>query len=128
MTDLAGYLEELTVDDSDKSFVVPPKRAYEVISGTGRITTTATVGNRTNRLELLDPAGNLILGVSGSASVAASQTDAAFGDISAAAASDITVVPVLVPPGGSIRYYDDAAIDAAADDLEVRIMVRVYHA
>lgn len=127
MTDQAAYLTDVAVGN-DKVFTVPAARSFEVVSGSARITTTATVGNRTPpRLEIRDENGTVIFTVDGTASVAASQTDAAFGVVSTAAAAELTVIPVLAPPGGSIRYYDPADIDAA-DTLEVRLMALVRSA
>jgi hypothetical protein len=128
MTATAACILDSASNDSDKSFTVPDNRAYQVLSAAGRISTTATVGNRTPRIEFRDEDDNVIFGVTGSTTVAASQTDAAFGEATEAAASDLTIVPVLVPPGGSIRYYDSNAVDATGDDLVVRIQALVYKA
>jgi len=128
MTNQAATIFDDALNDSDKSFTVPPNRAYQVFSAVARITTTATVGNRTPRIEFRDEDDNVIFGVTGSTTVAASQTDVAFGEATEAAASDLTIVPVLIPPGGSVRYYDNAAVDATGDDLVVRIQAKVYRA
>lgn len=127
MTDRATYLIDVAVGN-DKVFTVPGSRSFEVVSGSARITTTATVGNRTPpRLEIRDENDTVIFTVDGTATVAASQTDAAFGVVSTAAAAELTVIPVLAPPGGSVRYYDPANIDAL-DTLEVRLMALVRFA
>ncbi len=97
MTHNAGYLVDTAVGN-DKVITVPDNRSYELVSGSARITTTATVGNRTPpRLELRDENNTVIFTVDGTASVAASQTNAAFGVVSTAAAAELTIIPVLVP-------------------------------
>jgi hypothetical protein len=127
MTDKATYLVDVAVGN-DKIFTVPDGRTFEVVSGSARITTTADVGSRTPpRLELRDENDTVIFTVDGTASVAASQTDAAFGVVSTAAAAEMTIIPILVPPGGSIRFYDAAAIEAT-DTLEVRLVALVRSA
>jgi len=128
VTDKTAHIVDVSLDDSDKTITVPGNRSWELVSGTVTITTTVTAGNRTPRIEFLDEAANVIFTVDGTQSVPASQTDAAFGDISIAAASDPTIVPILLPPGGAVRYYDFAAIAATADDMEVRLSFLVRNA
>lgn len=129
MTDRTAYQTDATVGNS-KTFTVPDQRSYELVSGNATITTTADVGNRTPpRLEIRNAAaGPVIFTVDGTASVAASQTDAAFGLWTPDASAEMTIISgLVVPPGGTFTVFDAANI-AATDTLTVHMMFLVRYA
>jgi hypothetical protein len=129
MSHQAGYVTNVAVGN-DKTIVVPDNRSYELISGNATITTTASVGNRTPpRLEIRNENGGpVVFTVDGTASVAASQTDAAFGLMTRDAGAEMTILEGLaVPPGGEFRFFDPADIDVL-DTLVVNMMFLVRRA
>lgn len=124
-------LTDLTSNDSDKTFTVPNNTIYEVILAHVVYTSTATAGNRQLLFAILDENSDLILDIHAGATQAASNThhysflkgifrEASFID-------DAIQVPLptglILKPGWKIRIYDGDAVDAAADDMTVKIVV-----
>ncbi|MFQ5741985.1 MAG: hypothetical protein ACE5HV_00170 [Acidobacteriota bacterium] len=119
------------LNDSDKTFTVPANTTWEILSLWAELTTTATVGNRQVALEIQDAAGDIIAQVRHGVTQAASLTrnylfapDVA--DLTAFRDADYlsSAMPRLILPESSIiRVFDKAAVDAAADDLVLQMMV-----
>lgn len=122
---------DVVVDLSDKSFVVPAGRRYRLYYGQITLISTAVVGNRQMALEVQDDSANVIFRSLAGAVQAASLTreyhfapnpvrEAAFvnGQIMVP-----TPPELILLPGWTLRFYDTAAIDAAADDMTVAALV-----
>lgn len=122
---------DATVNDSDKTWTVPDDTTWELRWAHAVLVSTATVGSRRLRLVVTD--GNDVeqLDIHAGATQAASLTrhylmgqgvyrETSFVDteIHVPIAHDL-----ILHPGWKLRFYDDAAIDAAADDLTVSFQV-----
>ncbi len=118
-------------NDSDKSFVVPAGRRYLIHYGQVTLVTTITAGARQVALEVQDDLANIVFRSLAGATQAVSLTreyhfapnpvrEAAFinGQIM------VPIPPTLILlPGWTLRIYDTAAIDAAADDMTVSLLI-----
>jgi len=137
------WVRDATANDSDKTFTVPAGKVWADVSIVATLATTATVGNRTFQIVIASPLGH-ILTASGSALVAATQVGllAMFPGVSYSAGANIRPESGLAPnisnlftgivtplsAGSTIRIWDQAAIDAAADDLVVSLGYIEYDA
>lgn len=118
-------------DDSDKTFTVPAGKMWDVRSIYAKLVTTATVGNRQLDIVFADASANIIGKYQSAAAVAASLTREWLFAPGNPAENGFTNAwmlrpmssNVMLPAGYTIRVYDSAAVDAAADDLTVRIIV-----
>jgi len=122
---------DATADDSDKTFTVPANKLWKVKWILARFVTTATVGNRGLEVQIGD--GTNIIGYIGNGGVqaASTTTNSMFynGAPNTATGSNRTIgtpPDMLLPAGYTIRIWDTAAIDAAADDLTVAICVEEF--
>jgi len=119
-------------NDSDKSLTVGAGTEEQVLWIWVELTTTATVGDRQLVVELQDDAADVIgqwrVGQVQAASLtryyclAPSNADhLAFRD------TDYLMTPfppsVILPAAYVVRVYDNNAVDAAADDMVVQLMV-----
>lgn len=118
-------------NDSDVTFTVGAGLEWHVLSIYVALVTTATVGNRQLEIRYLDSSDNIIHVVSAGATQAASLTrqysagqgmpaGTTFvnGNISLPLPANL-----VLPPGYKVRVFDAAAIDPAADDMVVRMIV-----
>lgn len=125
MTQLAQF--ENTADDSDKTFTVPTGKEWIMEWIHIILITTATAGNRQIVIEVKDESAQLMYDLHAGAVQAASLTrhymalpgiyrETAFVDGQIQMALPQKMV---LKPGWTIRMYDSAAVDAAADDMTV---------
>ena len=123
---------DVTADDSDKTFTVPAGKSWVLQSVYVRLVTMATVGNRQMEVKLTDGSNNELLTIRAGAVQAASLTrfynfGPDFGDLTAFRDTDSLTSPfpvgLTLPTGFKVRVFDKAAIAAAADDMDVRILV-----
>lgn len=118
-------------NDSDYIIAVPTAQTYKLMSVWVELTTTATVGNREMAVEIQDAAADVLAQIRAGALQAASLTrQYLFGqglpDLTAFRSTDFLMTPlppIILPAGYQIRVYDRAAIDAAADDMVVQILL-----
>jgi len=122
-----------TVDDSDKTFTVPASTEWEILSIWVELTSTATVGNRQLCIAIRDDSDDVILQVRAGAVQAASLTRyytfaPGVTELTAFRDTDYlsTAFPagLVLPAGYDVRIYDKTAVDAAADDMVVQVMVK----
>jgi hypothetical protein len=124
-----NFVRDATLNDSDKTLTVPKGKMWDMKGIWIFLTTTATVGNRLLSIRLA-PNGVNYINVLQLGALAASLTESGMlsfqGVTDDYAVSSTTmaqgIFPCLLPAGAAIRIFDAAAIDAAADDLEV-----LYH-
>lgn len=117
-------------NDSDKSITVPAGKVWKVLYAYASLVTTATVGNRQVQMDVQDDSAN-VLGQSSALNVqTASGTEYYHWRSSRnTATEDVATehwmpLPVeYLPAGYVMRIYDSAAVDAAADDLTIRMLV-----
>lgn len=122
---------EVTDNDSDKTFTVPTGKSWRILSVHVRLVTTATVGNRQIEVRLTDDSNNNIGHAPAGAVQAASLTRhytfaPGLADLTGFRDTDKLTTPlpdVVLPAGYKVRIFDTAAVDAAADDMHVRMLV-----
>lgn len=125
------HILEEALNDSDKSFVVPTGNRYLFHYGQITLISTATAGNRQMALEITDDSAKLVFrSLAGAVQVASLTREYHFApnvDREAAFVNGQIMVPVppklIMLPGWTMRFYDTAAIDAAADDMTVSVLV-----
>ncbi len=122
---------DVTANDSDKTFTIPVSTQWQPMAILVDLVTTATVGNRQVTVLITNAADLAIASIKAGVVQAASLTrrytfglgladQVAFVDTSCLT----TPLPVLVLPAGyKLRVYDSAAVAAAADDMEVQMLV-----
>jgi hypothetical protein len=112
-------------------FTVPAATEWTVQWIWVELTTTAVVGNRQLEIQILDDAADTIAQVRVGAVQAASLTRyymlaPHITELTAFRDTDYlsTIMPEwILPAGYQIQVYDNAAVDAAADDMIVQCMV-----
>ena len=122
--------EDVTLNDSDKSFTVPAGETWELMTVWAQLASTVTVGNRRVAVEAQDAASGVLSRLLAGVTQAASLTQrynfgVGLADQGTLRSDELTVpLPRLVLAAGeTLRVYDLAAVDAAADDLLVRATV-----
>lgn len=123
-----GFVEDVAEDDSDKIVTVPDGERWELLGVYANLTTTATVGDRQVEIQIATAIGVLIRLVFGevqAASVSDKLYAAALGlTTEAHVAGEMIFVRlpyVQLVAGDTVRVFDSAAVDAAADDLIVQV-------
>ena len=127
MTQIAVFDD--AANDSDKSYVVPAGRQWFVDWIHIILTTTATVGNRQIGIQVLDESSNIMYDLHAGAVVAESLTRhiMALPGVPRETAFVAAQLQMGLPrrmqllPGWTLRVYDNAAVDAAADDMVVSL-------
>lgn len=125
-------LSDVTADDSDKTFTVPAGWEYQILWVYVSITSTATAGNRNMAVAVLSALGAQIFEVRAGVTQAASLTynysfAPSLADLTTV--RDTTFVMCPLPPTliltqlQQLRVYDQNAIAAAADDMNVYVQV-----
>lgn len=110
-----GYIKQITSTDGTET--VPAGESWEVLNARGVITTTATVGNRTFTLRVLNGSA-VAYAASATSNLAASQTNAVR--------ETTLTISFWAAAGSEVRFTDTAAIDAANDTLSIVFTVRVF--
>ena len=130
------WQRDVVANDSDKTFTCPVDKLWSLFLVEGCIATTATVGNRIMTVIISDATG-AIWSTPNSGNIAASsngqvitgaqipvgttatrRTDGVAG-LAAVQINHPLPSPFYMTAGQTIRVYDAAAIDAAADDMSV---------
>ena len=121
---------DTALNDSDKTFTVPAGNLWRLQILQAKLTTTATVGNRQLRLRIGDGSNILWTRNFGATQAASLQRGYyAAWDLPDDVAFDgdgnirLQMAQWILPTGFTVQLYDSAAIDAAADDLEYRLLV-----
>lgn len=128
---MPGHLrivEDTALNDSDKTITLDTTDLNRIQAIQVNLITTATVGNRNLEI-IVDDGTNELFRATAQAVQAASLTRdyswAPDGQDDAAFINDalrIRIPNVWLPSGSRVRVFDFAAIDAAADDMVVRIL------
>lgn len=122
---------DAALNDSDKTFTVPAGRAWGLQAVHVTLISTATVGNRQVDILITDESDNTIYKYQAGAVQTATLTrvyvfapghsqDTSFtnGVMLRQIASNI-----VLPAGYKVRVLDSTAVDAAADDMTVRLLL-----
>jgi len=117
-------------NDSDKTFTVPAGKQWKLLYGFLTLITTATAGNRQIQFRALDEIGNLIYAQNAVNVQVASTTEfyslGQFGDVAESSATIHSLpIPVnlILNENQAIQIIETAAVDAAADDMRVRLII-----
>lgn len=119
-------------NDSDKSFTVPADTEWDIQNIWIEYASTGTAGNRILMVEIQDDAADVILRITAGAVQAASITRYY---VFAPNVSDLTsfrntsyltnpLPKLILPAGYVIHIYDSAAVDAAADDMVIQMLLK----
>lgn len=122
---------EETANDSDKKLTVPADTEWIIESIWIELTTSATANDRQLVIEIQDTADDVVfqwrIGIVQAASLARYYALAPhLPNMTAFIDTDYLTSPfprMPLPAGYDIRIYDNNAVDAAADDMVVQIMV-----
>lgn len=123
---------DVTADDSDKTFVVPANKTWEVLSLMVDFESSADSGSRQVEVEFTTDEDVLLYLIVAAVTQAASLQYIymlAQGVVDDAALFDtnkiVHLLPsgLLLPAGFKVRVRDSAAIAATADDMLVRMLV-----
>src|SRR3990167_6130679 len=135
-SDHAGHLRvvsDVALNDSDKTLTVTAGRVWYVLYIYAKLIASATVGNRLMSLIVADAAAVELYRNAAAAVQGASATEyyAWLPQIATPAETVATFhhLPLpftYLPAGYTLRVYDNAAIDAAADDLTLSMLVVEY--
>jgi len=126
----AALTIEKTANDSDKSFTVPANREWQILRIFVKFASTATVGNRQIAISVISAAADVIGRYIASVVQAASLTryyQFAPGSADLLGFRDTDMLNInmgvgeILSAGQILRVWDNKAIDAAADDMEVYI-------
>ncbi len=123
--------EDVVINDSDKSFVVPNGEEWEVLYVQAQLITTSDAGTRQMVLEILGAGAELLGRYSAGATQGISLTERynwgpSLTDQATPISLELTVsMPsnLRLGPGFTLTVKDIAAIQPAADDMEVRFAV-----
>lgn len=129
------YFSDETLNDSDKSFTVPASAEWQILTIWVEFTSTGTAGNRQLVIETQDASADVTgqpirAGVTQAASLTYYyQFGPALADLTALRDTDWLMSPIpptlILPTGHVLRVYDNNAVDAAADDMQVHIYAAV---
>lgn len=119
-------------NDSDKTFTVPANKVWKVAGIMIVYVSTATAGNRQLAVEFADDSANVIfrmrLGTTQAASLTRYyQLGIGLPDLTSFRDTDFLYCPlpsdIVLPEDYTIRVYDKAAVDAAADDMSIYMSI-----
>lgn len=119
------------LNDTDKVFTVPANVTWEILCIWVELITTATVGNRQMDVVFRDAApddiGQARAGAVQAASLTRKYTFAPHAaDLTSFRDTDFLMTPlprIILPATFSVRVVEGAAVDAAADDMDVQMLV-----
>lgn len=139
------WIADRTANDSDKTYTVSTGKVVDVRRIYGEISCSASAGNRILGIQIGDGT-NPVSGVLKTSAIAANQKGnvmafdsgyqtvatgqyAPLLDLSTGSANTYLMLGTMwLPAGYTIRIWDTAAIDAAADDLVTIIQLVEYDA
>jgi hypothetical protein len=122
---------DAALNDSDKTLTVPAGKQWRVKSIYAKLISTGTGGNRQMDI-LFTTAADVVIGkvVAGAVQAASLTREYTFAPECPQETTFTTGVmlralpaDLVLPAGYKIRVYDSAAIDAAADDLDIEVLV-----
>lgn len=124
-----GITQDLTANDSDKTFTVPADHLWIINWIAVNYTSTVTAGNRDVVCNILDASANLVGRlISGGVLLANAQRFILWGggmpdqsDASQEGQTHAIPQTFILPAGFQLRIFDLLAVDAAADDMLITI-------
>lgn len=127
----ASLVSSETSNDSDVTMTVPASTEYQLLTIWVELVTTATVGDRQIEIQFTDASDDVIAQVQAGIVQAASLTRNYLfalnvADLTAFRDTSFLTTPLpcmVLPAGYKIRVYDNNAVDAAADDMVIQMVV-----
>jgi len=129
-------VEDETINDSDKTHVVPAGHGHKIRSILVEYTTSGDAGNRVLWCEILDALGDVIWHERSLPTIAATLTRfyvfqpeviwAQAGTFDTGGCIRLPFPNILLRAGWQVRIYDSAAIAVGADDMIIHMLVRDY--
>jgi len=126
-------LEDLTADDSDKTFTVPASIEYQILWIWVELTSDATVGDRQLEIEVQNSGADVIAewaraGIVQAASLTRNYLFApAISDLGTFRDTDYLTTPIpsggFLQAGDILRVFDNNVVAVAADDMIVHIKI-----
>lgn len=125
-------VSDTTTNDSDKTITVTAAEQWHILSVYVKLATSADVGNRQLVLQLQNSAGTVVDEMRAGAVQAASATyyyafHPGGANMTTVIDSDFLTTHIpptwILAPGDKIRLFDNNAVAAAADDMEIRLRV-----
>lgn len=117
-------------DDSDKTFIVPAGKIWEIKNVYVSLTTTATVGNRLLALRVMKADDTIVMDIRAGLVQAASLAYRYIFGVGvphtttvAQLGAYIPIPTLILPAGYKIRILDVTAVAVAADDMLTHIIV-----
>jgi len=119
---------EEAMNDSDKIITVPANKRWLILSIRIEFNSTGTVGNRTVVVDIRDPSDDVIFGYALGTQAASlnviyhicmGHDRLVTGDTRGAP----LFCPAILEAGYDLHIFDSAAVDAAADDMIIQIMI-----
>ena len=122
-------VEDTALNDSDKTLALEATkdRINRVLAIWVSLTSSATAGNRAMAVQFLSGSDILYEGVAGAVQAASLTYLYGFGLGNGLSGSvvenrlNVSLPDLWLPKGATVRVFDSAAVDAAADDMSVRI-------
>lgn len=121
---------DVALNDSDKTFTVPSGKQWKLLYGFINFSATASAGNRIIQVDFRDAGGNTLYRVRAlNAIIANGVENLSLGQFSnvleSVAGTHHLPIPVnsILGSGFDLRIFDSAAVDAAADDMIIRLIV-----
>lgn len=123
-------IQDVSLNDSNKTLTVPTGKQWKIIYGSILLTTTATVGDRQFEIKIRNASSDVIYILRSAAVQAASLTEqytlGQFGDVAQTVDGRHTIpIPVncILDENFQIQVLDTSVIAPTADDLIIRIIV-----
>lgn len=130
-----AWVPELQADealnDSDKTITVPAGEEWAIQSIRVELTTTATAGDRQIVVQVRDDADDIVdEAIAGAVQAASLTRNYHFGagrsDLTAFRDTDHLETPIqpwVLPAGYDLRIFDNNAVDPAADDMALQMLI-----
>lgn len=129
------YNQDVLTNDVDKTFTVPAGKCWKLLALQAKLDTnnSVVVGNRQLRVEIRD--GTNVIWFKNFGAVQVLDTTRYYysaadlpDDVDFDGSGNIRMwkISLTIPPGWTVRLYESAAIDAAVDDLEYRLLVEEF--
>jgi hypothetical protein len=126
-----ALVSDETANDSDKTITVTAGQVWQILSIRVELVTTANGLARQIEVQVRDTADDVIFNVTPGLTQAASLTywynfAPSLADLSAIRDTNFVMTPfpptMILPAGYDLRIYDNNAVDAAADDMEIQLL------
>ena len=127
-------IEDETADDSNKTFTVDSGEIWEILWIYTELATTSTVGNRHLTVRFTDASDDIIFECHAKSEIVANDANQFIwltgisGHFSLGTNKFHMALPSksFLPAGYKIQVLDKNAVDAAADDLIIHMMINRY--